>query len=142
MTEPQSTIVQDNGAAQHAPGNDIKIEYHPQSYVPDQIDSFETLFMSEQPSSRVPSDFAPWYPFGSRLDYEVSEFALRAGLNRNLTENLIDLLQQSSTNPHTNSFTIQSYDEMQQLWDSASFKSPEVRIFLYKFFNNDSFSHV
>ncbi|THU90821.1 hypothetical protein K435DRAFT_675329, partial [Dendrothele bispora CBS 962.96] len=101
--------------------NDIKTQFHPNSGIPPKVHSFEEFGHRKVSETPVPLDFSPWRPFQSRLDFEVSEFALQAGLSDNLTTDLIDLLQRCCD--QREKFTIKSSSEMKQLWDLASVKS-------------------
>ncbi|THU88840.1 hypothetical protein K435DRAFT_679108, partial [Dendrothele bispora CBS 962.96] len=103
--------------------DDIKTEFHPHSGKPVVVETFEAFsFNSLLDPAQVPADFEPWKPFRTRFDYEVSEFALRANLNKEMTGDLIDLLHKAAN--HSDQFTIQSSTEMQKLWDLASVKYP------------------
>ncbi|THU80412.1 hypothetical protein K435DRAFT_695754, partial [Dendrothele bispora CBS 962.96] len=98
----------------------IKTVFHPHSNRPELVQhlpEFQSL-SPEDNKPPTPSDFRPWRPFQTRLDYEVSEFSLRAGLNENLTKELIDLLLKCSSQPQD--LTIRTPAEIQKLWDLAS----------------------
>ncbi|KAK7440418.1 hypothetical protein VKT23_017056 [Stygiomarasmius scandens] len=106
--------------------NQIKTVFHPSSQIPDQFDSFQEFGNKGKPSTpKIPLDQCPWQPFPTRFDYEVSEFALRAGLNRNLTDELINLIHKASSLDFK--LNMNNATDMNKFWDMASFKSPEFQ---------------
>ncbi|KAJ8090556.1 hypothetical protein PM082_018113 [Marasmius tenuissimus] len=92
--------------------DDILIESHPSSRAPPQILPFKRFlkdyYRPRQASPRPPSE--PWKPFSSKFDFEVAEFALKAHLNKDLTDQLLTLLHRSRKG-ETTSFT--SYRSVQ-----------------------------
>ncbi|KAF5366215.1 hypothetical protein D9758_005821 [Tetrapyrgos nigripes] len=58
----------------HPDIDDIKTEFHPQTQKPVVIEPFEEFGFTPLADSEMPTDFEPWKPFRTRLDYEVSEF--------------------------------------------------------------------
>ncbi|KAJ7265150.1 hypothetical protein C8J57DRAFT_1622209 [Mycena rebaudengoi] len=83
--------------------------------------------MKEKQVKRSPStDQEPWAPFNSRLDFEVSEFAQDAMLNKTQTDTLISLIRRCADN--ITSFTINGFGDMSRQWDLASKKCTEVAV--------------
>ncbi|THU95745.1 hypothetical protein K435DRAFT_819621 [Dendrothele bispora CBS 962.96] len=103
--------------------DDIRTEFHPYSGKPVLIQPFEEFGFENRSDVQVPEDFEPWKPFHTRFDFEVSEFALRAGRNNELTNDLLHLLNKS----HSNNLTIKNTAEMQKLWELAAFKTPQFQ---------------
>ncbi|KAF5357483.1 hypothetical protein D9758_012520 [Tetrapyrgos nigripes] len=104
--------------------NDIKTEFHPNAGQHTTIQNFKDFGFGKVLEPCIPTDFTPWQPFHSRLDFEVAEFALHAGLSSDLTEDLIKLLCccRDKPDPH-DVFTIKSASQMQTLWDLAAVKT-------------------
>ncbi|KAF5338294.1 hypothetical protein D9758_015755 [Tetrapyrgos nigripes] len=104
--------------------DDIKTEFHPNSGQDQTIQRFDDFGFGQASDLWHPTDFTPWKPFRSRLDFEVAEFALHAGLSSSLTEDLIKLLSCCRDKPDPDDlFTIESASEMQKLWDLAAIKT-------------------
>lgn len=106
--------------------NDIKIEYHPSSGRGTSILSFEDYDNERQPRPMPPAQH-PWKPFRSRLDFEISEVALEAALNRSQLDKLIKLVHCAAERDETNLFTIQTAGEMKCMWELASTLRTPVR---------------
>ncbi|KAK7433751.1 hypothetical protein VKT23_020578 [Stygiomarasmius scandens] len=103
----------------------IKTEFHPSTNIPDKYESFDEFGKREKLDSGIPLQQHPWEPFPTRFDYEVAEFALQAGLNKGLTDELINLIHKGSS-PGIK-LSINNSADMDKLWDMASFKSPEFQ---------------
>ncbi|KAK7436908.1 hypothetical protein VKT23_017983 [Stygiomarasmius scandens] len=101
--------------------DDIRTEFHPHSNQPSVIEAFEDFGFKPIADIEAPSNLKPWEPFATRFDYEVSEFALKAGLNNNLTDELLQLLHTAFGG--CGELTMQSYRDMQRCWDNASVKA-------------------
>jgi hypothetical protein len=83
---------------------------------------------------RSPStDQEPWAPFNTCLDFEVSEFAQDAMLNKTQTDTLISLIRRCADN--IAGFTINGFGDMSRQWDVASKKCTEVS-FVYHILSN------
>jgi hypothetical protein len=104
--------------------DDIRVDFHPRSEKPPTTYHFHEYIRDHPHTYNIPTDFKPWKPFRTKLDFDVSEFTLRAGLNANLTNDLISLLNRCAQGQ--DDMTIKDSKEMQAIWDLASFKSPEV----------------
>ena len=73
--------------------NDIKTEYHPAHQKEPLIQSFEEYIASDAKMREpVQSTEDPWQPYKTRLDFELSEFALSAYLNKDHIERLIKMI--------------------------------------------------
>ena len=99
---------------------DIVIEYHPRSGRDTQILSpgeFKESLSDRSEPTELPDD-EPWRPFRSREDYEFAELVHDAALNRTQTERLIKLLRRCQDSP--GSFTLQNYNDLKNLLESAS----------------------
>ncbi|KAG1822153.1 hypothetical protein DFJ58DRAFT_720123 [Suillus subalutaceus] len=95
--------------------DDIKVKYHPHSKQPSTIHHFSEFSCSHPPEGQVPYNNSPWEPFWMRLDYEVAEIAL----TKEQTNCLLDLVHQSAS-VGTDTFTLQSHNEVRSLWEMAS----------------------
>ncbi|KAF9024771.1 hypothetical protein BDP27DRAFT_1248625 [Rhodocollybia butyracea] len=105
--------------------DDIRVDFHPRSEKPSTTYHFQEYIRDHPHTYNIPTDFTPWKPFRTKLDFDVSEFALRAGLNTNLTNDLIGLLNRCAQGQ--DDMTIKDSNEMQAIWDLASFKSTEFQ---------------
>ena len=73
--------------------NDIKTEYHPAHQKEQLIQTFEEYIASDAKLREpVQSTEDPWKPYKTRLDFELSEFALSAYLNKDHIERLIKMI--------------------------------------------------
>ncbi|THV00958.1 hypothetical protein K435DRAFT_818161 [Dendrothele bispora CBS 962.96] len=100
-------------------------EFHPRTEKVPELAHFSDFGFEEDTQDQIPQNFSPWRPFRSRLDFEVAEFALNAGLSDNLTDDLINLLKRC--HDHSDKFTIETPSEMRKLWDHASAKTLEFK---------------
>ncbi|EPT01467.1 hypothetical protein FOMPIDRAFT_1120536, partial [Fomitopsis schrenkii] len=112
--------------------NDIKTVFHPRTGKDPLIQSLEDYNRSET-QTRVPPKPTedPWKPYKTRLDFEVSEFALSAYLNKDHVEKLILLLNIAATGQ--DKLTITNNAELVKIRESASslltpFKKTELEI--------------
>ena len=100
--------------------SDIVIEYHPHSRRDTQILSLnkfkESLSNRSEPTE--PPDDKLWHSFCSREDYEFAELMHNTMLNQTQTEWLIKLLWHCQDSP--GSFTLQNYNDLKNLLESAS----------------------
>ncbi|KAJ7622984.1 hypothetical protein B0H17DRAFT_1164466 [Mycena rosella] len=100
---------------------DIKREFHPSSGRKPIEQSLYEYYR------RPPTDNEPWAPFRSRLDFEVSEFAEDAMLNRSQIDTLIQLIRRCAAN--IDDFSFQKPADMEKSWDLASDKCTEFQKF-------------
>ncbi|KAJ7654769.1 hypothetical protein B0H17DRAFT_1163502 [Mycena rosella] len=107
---------------------DIKREFHPSSgRKPIEQSLYEYCLSQMPPDRRPPTDNEPWAPFRSRLDFEVSEFAEDAMLNRSQIDTLIQLIRRCAAN--IDDFSFQKPADMEKSWDLASDKCTEFQKF-------------
>ncbi|EPS99113.1 hypothetical protein FOMPIDRAFT_12620, partial [Fomitopsis schrenkii] len=112
--------------------NDIKTVYHPKSGKAPLIQSLAE-YNSADTKARVlshPED-KPWKPYETRLDFEFSEFAMTAYLNKEHVEKLIMLLNIAAS--RQDRLTITTNAELVKVRESASslltpFKETELEI--------------
>ena len=114
LTHPSIDDEPDNGHQV----DDIHVEYHPHSGRAPKISPFgefthEHLHMPLAPEA----DQEPWHPFHTLMDFEVSELALEAALNKDQTIRLIKLLQW--VYDKHGKCTLRNYDELRNVWDAA-----------------------
>ncbi|KAJ6472802.1 hypothetical protein DFH09DRAFT_1110153 [Mycena vulgaris] len=125
---PQALPAEDGADIRKPKLDDIKRVFHPHSERKPVEQSFEEYRCSQvRPDRRPPIDTEPWAPFRTRLDFEVSEFAQEAMLNRNQTDTLISLLRRCAAN--IQAFTLNSHADMDRSWDLASKKCTEFERF-------------
>ncbi|KAG1896768.1 uncharacterized protein F5891DRAFT_1130156 [Suillus fuscotomentosus] len=99
--------------------DDIQVQYHPNSQRPTQVFQFEDYGHGlGAPTVVPPVEPEPWYPFQTRIDFEVAELVLEAALTHQQTDQLFDLIR------HTKSeqFTLRNRKDVRDTWDMASFK--------------------
>lgn len=89
--------------------------------------SFDEYYAREGKSQAVPPEKYPWEPFRSRLDFEISEIALEAALNRSQLDRLIKLIHRAAQKDENDFFSIKTAGEMKLMWDLASGKRTAVR---------------
>ena len=124
-------------AQAHSPSlNDIKILYHPHSGRATEhirLDDYRSRVSGSVPktnpsfSESKPPLEEPWYPFRSRLDFEVADFALNTHLNKTETETLLSLIQRCIKNLEQH--TLKDYKEIAEYWDLARIKIKTVSAF-------------
>ncbi|KAL0059534.1 hypothetical protein AAF712_013710 [Marasmius tenuissimus] len=99
--------------------NTILIEHHPASMNPTRVmefDSWKKMHSGHQQSSTTTD---PWKPFSSRFDFEVAEFALKANLNRELTNRLLSLLHCAGRGIPYAQTSFTSYESICKAWERA-----------------------
>lgn len=110
--------------------DDIKTEYHPHSRKLPTVQPFDTYqrrpTVPQAEQSTCDNRLPPWSPFRSRLDFEVASLALDAALKKEHIETLVSLFKRCSLDPHQ--FTIQNAADIDNIWDLAAHKAPEVGI--------------
>ncbi|KAG1775023.1 hypothetical protein EV702DRAFT_936855, partial [Suillus placidus] len=60
----------------------------------------------------------PWRPFHSRLEFEVTELALEAGLNNEQTDQLIKICHCCAVGKEI--FTFKNHKDIHVKWEAAS----------------------
>jgi hypothetical protein len=104
--------------------DDIKTEFHPHSGLPTKIEHFGDYKGQTTSAPIPPRDKSPWLPFRSRADFELAEIALKAALNKDLTNALIDLIHRCIREKE--SFTLRNHSDISELWQLASIKVTKV----------------
>ena len=110
--------------------DDIKVEYHPNSGIPEQIHAF-TNFKCGPTSleSAPPPNKQPWLPFKSRLEFEVAEIALEAAMNNEQTDRLIDLFNRCASRQEK--FTFKNHKDIRNMWDAVSHRVTGVCTYVF-----------
>ncbi|KAK7680231.1 hypothetical protein QCA50_016740 [Cerrena zonata] len=90
---PQSLPHQCNPINRPYVKDDIKTEYHPCSGKAPSVQAFDK-YERYNARKHVPTSSEPWLPFQTRGDFEISTFALKAGLNKKQTDALLKLTHQ------------------------------------------------
>lgn len=99
--------------------DDIRTSYHPKSGRPTVTKHFEDYGHDENGAEHAkrPVNQEPWRPFRCRLDFEVSELALDAKLNRRQTDRLLALIHRVKDGE---AFTLKNSADVIDAWDNAS----------------------
>ncbi|KAI5996963.1 hypothetical protein EDD15DRAFT_2528643 [Pisolithus albus] len=99
----------------------FKTKFHPKSGRATTVDSFSTFDRSQgrtQSQPIVDDDSQPWHPFQTREDFEFSEIAHQAALNKDLTNKLLSLIQWIAKGEAK--FTLQSHHDVTEAWKCAA----------------------
>ena len=117
--------------------DDIKIVYHPKTGKEPLIQSLADYNAADS-KIRTPSrsNEEPWAPYKTRLDFEFSEFAMTAYLNKDHVEKLIALLNLAASGKDT--LTIANNAELVQIRQTSSTMLTPV---CYIYTNNRRDSH-
>lgn len=112
----------------HPSVHDIKIKFHPNSHRPNQHIPHNGYHPVNGPPAAGSPDppilETPWYPFRSRLDFEVAEFALSSHLNKTETDTLLSIIQRCIKDPEQH--TLKDHKEIMEYWDLAKTKTTGV----------------
>ncbi|KAG1893062.1 uncharacterized protein F5891DRAFT_1131386 [Suillus fuscotomentosus] len=99
--------------------DDIQVQYHPSSQCPTQVFQFEDYGRGlGAPTVVPPVEPEPWYPFQTRINFEVVELVLEAALTHQQTDWLFDLIRRTKSEQ----FTLRNRKDVRDTWDAASFK--------------------
>lgn len=99
--------------------NDIKTVYHPRTGKAPLIQSLDEYNASKSTTRTPPKPTEnPWAPYETRLDFEFSEFAMTAYLNKEHVEKLITLLNTAAA--RQDKLTITSNTELVTIREKAS----------------------
>ncbi|KAJ3721171.1 hypothetical protein C8R42DRAFT_670007 [Lentinula raphanica] len=106
---------------------DIKIEYHPKSGKEPEFLHFHEYIANQMEHRTIPppTDFKPWMPFQTRMDFEIAALALECTMNKTQTNTLLDLVR-CAQEGH-DQCTLKNYEELQKTWDEAGHKSTQFR---------------
>ncbi|KAG1797825.1 uncharacterized protein HD556DRAFT_1431036 [Suillus plorans] len=108
-------LEEEDGSEHRHNVDDIQTEYHPNSGIPAQTQTFST-FQRDLLQDPPTPDAQPWAPFRCRLDFEVAELAHEATLSQPQIERLIDLLHHSKQEP----FSLCNYKDIRNMWSAIS----------------------
>ena len=107
--------------------DDFKTEYHPRARREPVIKHFEEFTRQAPPIDFSKLAYEPWSPaFRTRLDFELAEFTLGAGLSEGQIATLMALINRIAADPSQLSFT--SSKDILNSWSVASKKQPAVCI--------------
>ncbi|KAG2344656.1 hypothetical protein BDR05DRAFT_975422 [Suillus weaverae] len=99
--------------------DDIQVQYHPNSQHPTQVFHFKDYGRGPGAPTVVPLvEPEPWYPFRTRIDFEVAELVLEAALTHQQMDWLFNLIRRTKSEQ----FTLQNCKDVRDTWDAASFK--------------------
>lgn len=62
----------------------------------------------------------PWYPYRTRLDFDLSELVTEAALNQKQVSRLISIIQRAQASDKEKGFTIKSYSDFDAIRQRAS----------------------
>lgn len=104
--------------------DDIKMEHHPSSNIEAEVYAFNDFKCRPVVPLEAPSNTEPWCPFYSRLEFEVTELALEAGLNNEQTDWLIKICHRCAIGKEN--FTFKNHKDIHVKWEAASFRITKV----------------
>ncbi|KAG2137820.1 hypothetical protein BD769DRAFT_1351482 [Suillus cothurnatus] len=124
-----SVPAQSRPAASVQPPSEFKTEYHPRSGCPTLFQAFDEFRVPPE-AQQVPIDEKPWHPFRSRADFEFSEIALDAALNKSQIDALLNLILRVSQG-HAE-ITLKNEADLSKAWDNAAAELTPVFPVTYK----------
>ncbi|KAJ3977305.1 hypothetical protein EV361DRAFT_879617 [Lentinula raphanica] len=106
---------------------DIKIEYHPNSGKEPEMLHFDEYVAGQTGHHAIPppTDFKPWIPFQTRMDFELAALALECTMNKGQTDMLIEIVKRAQEGH--DQCTLKNFEELQKTWNEASEKSTRFR---------------
>ncbi|KAJ3509806.1 hypothetical protein NMY22_g16171 [Coprinellus aureogranulatus] len=102
--------------------DDIKIETHPSSKIPPKVcsyDAYNANLPTPDPKIQGPSSCAPWFPFMSKIDFELAQFMQDHRFNDSQTDALLSLIARIKKKP--DDFHLVDVRHVNELWDGAAF---------------------
>jgi hypothetical protein len=102
----------------------FKTEYHPKSGRTTTIETFSTFGHKQDQQLPIINE-EPWQPFSCRADFEFAELANNAALNKDHTDELLQLIWRI-TEGHAK-LTFKSHHDVSSAWDRAAFQMTPVR---------------
>ncbi|KAG2091483.1 uncharacterized protein F5147DRAFT_822988 [Suillus discolor] len=112
------TVVQPHAASVQMP-SEFKTEYHPRSARATLYQMFDEFGITQE-MQHAPVDEEPWRPFRSRGDFEFSEIALDAALNKSQINALLELISRIAQVPVIYKRKEQEYEvHTRPVWDWA-----------------------
>jgi hypothetical protein len=100
------------------------LEHHPSSGIEAEVYAFNDFKRGPAVPLEAPSNSEPWRPFHSRLEFEVAELALEAGLNNEQTDRLIKICHRCAVGKEN--FTFKNHKDIHVKWEAASFRVTKV----------------
>ncbi|KAG2114095.1 hypothetical protein BD769DRAFT_1630026 [Suillus cothurnatus] len=98
--------------------SEFKTEYHPRSGRPTLFQPFDEFRTSEAQHNAPIIDDEPWCPFRSRGDFEFSEIAIEAALNKSQINSLLSLITRISEGRAQ--ITLKNEADLLKAWDNAA----------------------
>ncbi|KAJ8688724.1 hypothetical protein PTI98_013483 [Pleurotus ostreatus] len=105
--------------------DDIKCEYHPLSERITEVHHFHEYSMQvKQPIDYIINN-EPWRPFRTCRDFEFASLTITQSLTKKAVDSLLELTYGAvGKDPSRGVLTLQSYDEMMNIWKLAANKMP------------------
>lgn len=107
--------------------DDIRTEYHPTSCRDPKLARFEDYgresHEEQERDSERPEQLrnaVPWYPYRTRLDFDLSELMMEAALNQSHMSRLISIIQRAQASSDQDEFTIKSYSDLAAIRQRAA----------------------
>ncbi|KAG1734249.1 uncharacterized protein EDB91DRAFT_1238449 [Suillus paluster] len=98
--------------------SEFKTEYHPRSGRPTLFQPFNKFHISSQAQHTPIIDKEPWCPFRSHGDFEFSEIAIEAALNKSQINTLLSLIMCISEG--NAQITLKNEADLSKAWDNAA----------------------
>lgn len=108
--------------------SEFKTEYHPHSGRQTLFQPFDQFGISPETQDAPIVDKEPWRPFRSRGDFEFSEIAIEASLNKSQINALLNLITRISEG-HAQ-ITLKNESDLSKAWDNAAAELTPVRLSL------------
>lgn len=104
--------------------DDIKVQFHPSTNIPDQIFSFDDYSFAEpspgtgfKPTIDISNEATPWYPFNTRTDFDLAELMADAHLNHSQVKTLLEIVRRVSEDGSL--FTLTGTKDLDARWEVA-----------------------
>lgn len=101
--------------------DDIKVETHPSAKIPPALFSYEDYnanLPKPDPMVVKPAKHDPWFPFRSRLDFDVAEFMQAHRFNNQQSKEFMELIERIRQHPRE--YHLRDVKEVNDLWDTAA----------------------
>jgi hypothetical protein len=106
--------------------SEFKTEFHPRSGRQTLFQPFDQFGISPEAQDAPIVDKEPWCPFRSRGDFEFSEIAIEAALNKSQINALLSLITRISEG-HAQ-ITLKNEADLSKAWDNAAAELTPVRL--------------
>lgn len=103
-------------AAHHPDLDTFKTEYHPNSGRPTSVENFSAF--GRAATQPILNDDEPWLPFTSHADFRFASLAHKAALNKNQTDELLELIWDIIDGRAK--LTFRSHSDVSKAWDRAA----------------------